>query len=53
MKLWIFLLCMVIASLLAIWGCTVIIDTPEQGQLATEISYHDFTSHNQKKSIDT
>ena len=28
MRLWIFLLCMIIVSALSIWGCVAIIDSP-------------------------
>ena len=46
MKLWVFILCMVIAAVLAIWGCTVVIDTTEQDQVTTEFSCDDYMSQN-------
>jgi len=42
MRLWIFIVGMVIISALSIWGCSVIIDTPKQ--VTAEASYSDFIS---------
>jgi len=42
MRLWIFIAGMVIISALSIWGCSVIIDTPDQ--VTARASYNDLTS---------
>jgi len=41
MRLWIFVLCLIIVSALSIWGCVVIIDAPLQ--VIEEVSDSDFT----------
>jgi hypothetical protein len=47
--MWILLLGTVIIASLAIWGCTVLIETPAQEKVTSEVSYsyHNFTSYNQ------
>ena len=40
MRLGLFLICMVIATAIAIWGCIVFIDAPVPEQLTAEVSRH-------------
>lgn len=44
MRLWIFLLCMIVVTAFSIWGCMAVIDNPEQ--VAAEVSSNDFTYQN-------
>jgi hypothetical protein len=39
MRLWKFVLCMVIVAVLSIWGCAAIIDTPEAPPVS-EVSFN-------------
>ena len=43
MRLWIFIVGMVIISALSIWGCSVMIDTPDQ--VTARASYSDFINN--------
>ncbi len=45
--MWVLLLGTFIITSLAIWGITVMVDTPTQEQVSAEVSYQDFTSYNQ------
>ena len=51
MRLWIFVLCLLVVTAFSIWGCMTIIDNPEQ--VTAEVSGNDLTYQNQiNKQID-
>jgi len=46
MKMWLLLLCAVILTSLAIWGCITLVETPAQEQVTSELPSHAFTAYN-------